>query len=109
MRGAGMGRFSPQVIMMGGGIKRYHPDVPKHPQSGRGLDRFVAGVLADTAYNFAKGVDINGHPFTKTSFKGGYDSARKGLKRSIANRVAQEGIGQAKKKARKSFKDIFGR
>ena len=103
-----MDRFTPSVVMMGGGLKRYHPDRPQHPQRGRGLDRFAAGVLADAASNFAKGMDINGHPFTKASFKGGYANARKGLKRSIASRAALEGIGQAKKKARRSFKDIFG-
>ena len=103
-----MSRFAPPVVMMGGGIKRYHPDRPRHPQSGRGLDRFAAGVMADTVNNFVKGMDINGHPFTKTSFKSGYNSAKKGVKRSIASRAALEGIGQAKKKARKSFRDIFG-
>ena len=104
-----MQRFTQPVVMMGSGLKRYHPDPPRHPQSGRGLDRFAAGVMADTVNNFIKGMDINGKPFTKTSFKSGYNSARKGVKRSLASRAAVEGIGKAGKKARKSLKDIFGR
>lgn len=107
-----MERFTPPVVMMGGGLKRYHPDRPQHPQQGRRLDRFAAGVMADTVNNFVKGMDINGQPFTKTSFKSGYNRARKGVKRSIATRAVREGfregVTQVKKKARRSIKDVFG-
>ena len=105
MRGAGINRFTPQVHMMGGGLKRYHPDRPAPPQRGKGINRFVHGVVGDSITNFARGYHKSKQPDTVAAIQSGFKSVKKGVKRSLKTQT-QKSVA---KKARKTLGDIFGR
>lgn len=106
MRGyGGILRFSSPPIMTGSGLKRYHPDPPRAPQRGRGINRFVHGVVGDAVNDFARGYHKSGQPDTMTAIQSGYKSVKRGVKRSLRTQ-AQKGVA---KKARTFLNDIFSR
>ena len=106
MRGrGGILRFSTPPIMTGSGLKRYHPDRPAPPQRGKGLNRFVHGVVGDAVTNFAQGYHKSGQPDAVTAIQSGYNSVKRGVKRSLRDQT-RKGVA---KKARTFLNDIFGR
>lgn len=106
MRGSGgLLRFFPPPIMTGAGIKRYHPDPPRQPQRGKGLNRFLHGVVGDAVSNFAQGYHKSGQPDAVAAIQSGYKSVKRGTKRSLRNQ-ARKGVA---KKARTFLNDIFGK
>ena len=97
MRGAGIYCFTPQVHMMGGGLKRYHPDRPA-PQRGKGLNRFVHGLVGDSVTNFAQGYHKSKQPDTVAAIQSGFKSVKKGVKRSLREQT-QKSVANYKESA----------